>query len=116
MAAKPWRSVFSITTRGSRNCNRWSGPPAFEPTPERPRPPKGLAADDGAGDAPVDVDVAGAQLARRPPDGDGASGQDPRRQGVLGVVGQRQRLVETGGGEDAEHRPEDLLACQAPVR
>ena len=38
---KPRRIVFSVTTRGSMKWSRYSGPPAFVPSPDMRKPPKG---------------------------------------------------------------------------
>ena len=37
----PCRTVFSVTTRGSTNCSRYAGPPAFVPVPDSRLPPNG---------------------------------------------------------------------------
>jgi len=39
--ANPRRMVFSHTARGSTNWERYSAPPAFEPTPDMAKPPNG---------------------------------------------------------------------------
>ena len=41
---RPWRTVFSLTTRGSTNWSRYAGPPAFVPVPDRRLPPNGWRA------------------------------------------------------------------------
>ncbi len=38
---KPRRIVFSVMTRGSMSCCKYSGPPALEPIPDILNPPKG---------------------------------------------------------------------------
>src|SRR5260221_6766905 len=37
----PLRIVFSVTVRGHMNCCKYSGPPAFVPTPDNLNPPNG---------------------------------------------------------------------------
>ena len=69
---------------------------------------EGLALDDGAGDAAVDVEVA--RLDRVDPGVDfiGIERVDPCGEAVVGRVLELDRLVEIGGVHDAEHRAEEL--------
>ena len=65
---------------------------------------------DGRG---VHVDDAELELVDGGEGGADVPGVDGAREAVLRGVGGRYRLLEVGGGDDARHRPEDLLPGDA---
>lgn len=70
---------------------------------------EGLAADEGAGAASVDVEVADAEVAFGYVDVCGLAGEDAAGEFVAVVVGHAHGLVEVFGVDDGEHGAEDLL-------
>src|ERR687897_3371910 len=72
--------------------------------------PEGLDADEGAGDAAVEVDVAGLELPARPLEVVAVFGVDAAREAVGAVVGHTEGFVEVAGLYDREDGTEDLLA------
>ena len=81
-----------------------------------PEAAEGLAPDECAGDPPVDVDVPGPEPARRL----GDPRRRPREQAggerVVGVVGERERVVEVVGAHHREQRAEDLVGRDTCAR
>src|SRR5205823_12574405 len=75
-----------------------------------------LAADERAGDGAVDVEVPGSQLLGGAADARRGAREEPGRERVLGIVGERERLVEVVRAHDGEERPEDLLGGDPGVR
>src|SRR5918994_5095844 len=72
--------------------------------------PERLDADEGAGDAAVEVDVAGLELPARPLEVVAVFGVDAAREAVGAVVGHTEGFVEVAGLYDREDGTEDLLA------
>jgi hypothetical protein len=61
---------------------------------------EGLAFDECAGDFSVDVEVADAEFFSDAGDGGGGAGEEAAGEGVLGVVGDFDGLVEGFGADD----------------
>ena len=59
--AKPWRMVFSVTTRGLDELQQVVGAAGLGADAGEPEAAERLAPDERAGDAAVDVDVAGSE-------------------------------------------------------
>src|SRR5438445_6627265 len=74
---------------------------------------EGLAADARPGDGAVHVEVPGAELVCRAPDAHRRAREEAARERVVGVVGERERVLEVVGAEHGEQRAEDLLARDA---
>src|SRR5262249_15188534 len=70
---------------------------------------EGLAGDEGAGDAAVDVEVADAELALGPLEVRGLAREDAARELVRAVVGDGQGVLEGLGVQDGDDGPEDLF-------
>ena len=64
--AKPWRSVFSLTTVASDELQQVVGPAGLQPATREPAATEGLAAHDRAGRGAVDVDVAARRAGDHP--------------------------------------------------
>src|SRR5688572_13045007 len=71
---------------------------------------EGLDADEGAGDAAVEVDVAGLELPARPLEVVAVLRIDAAREAVGAVVGDAEGFVEVAGPYDREDGAKDLLA------
>jgi len=74
---------------------------------------EGLAADEGAGDATVEVEVADAELCAGAGEVGGAAGEEAAGELVGGIVGELEGVVEVFGAEDGEDGAEDFIACDA---
>src|ERR687896_505613 len=72
--------------------------------------PKGLDADEGAGNAAVEVDVACLELPTRSLEVVAVPGVDATCKAVGAVVGDAEGFVEVAGPYDGEDGAEDLLA------
>src|SRR5215203_2744774 len=72
--------------------------------------PEGLDADEGAGDAAVEVDVASLELPPRALEVVAVLGVDAARKAVGAVVGDAKGFVEVASPYDGEDGTEDLLA------
>src|ERR687893_3181171 len=72
--------------------------------------PKGLDADEGAGDAAVEVDVASLELPARQLEVGAVLGVHAAREAVGAVVGDAEGFVEVPGLYAGEDGAEDLLA------
>src|SRR5512147_1479690 len=76
---------------------------------------EGLARDEGAGDLAVEVEVAGTEGLAGAQKMRGATRIHAARQRIGSCVGERKGLLEIGGAQQREHRPEDLLLRQCIV-
>ena len=81
--AKPRRIVFSVTVRSRRNSLQVVGAAGLGADPRELEAAERLAVDEGAGDRPVDVEVADAELALDPLDVRGAPRVEAAGQGVV---------------------------------
>ena len=76
----------------------------------QPVSPERLSSDTRPGDPPVHVHVAGAEILRGAADVHRRAREDAARERVVGVVREREGVLEVVRAEDDQHRPEDLLA------
>ena len=76
---------------------------------------EGLAADEGSGDRPVEIEVADDELLADSLQIRGAAAVAAAGQGVVGAVGNRQRFGEVSRPERDEDRTEDFLLSQLRV-
>src|SRR6185503_6485335 len=75
---------------------------------------EGVAADEGAGGLPVDVEIAGVELALRPVD-PGATVVGPG-EAVFAVVRELDRVVVVARLQHGKHGPEDFFARDLRLR
>ena len=102
--------------RGSTKCSRYSAPPALRADAREAEAAERLPADQGPGDAAVEIEVAHAELAPGRSRCDGLRLNTPPVSLYDGRVGHVQGLVEAAHAHHRQHRAEDLLVGQAMVR